>query len=253
MKSPLSYFGGKSRLAPKIISLIPKHICYIEPFAGAAWVFFKKPESKVEVLNDLDNNIVNVYRIIQHHPEEFLKQFKTLFISRRLFDLMKRHDDECLTDIHRAVKWFYLLKVAFGSQMNGAFGYGTTRPANLNILDLEESIIQIHWRLARVTIENRSYSDIVERYDRSHTFFYLDPPYYGIKGYRLNFEPDDFAALAGTLAGIKGRFLMSLNDHKEVRRIFGGFRLRPVTLRYSVARDPGSRGNVGGELLISNF
>ena len=80
MNSPLSYFGGKSRVA---------------------WVFFKKPESKVEVLNDRDNNIVNLYRVIQHHPEEFLRQFKILFVSRRIFELLKHHDDECLTDIHR--------------------------------------------------------------------------------------------------------------------------------------------------------
>jgi len=77
MKSPIAYFGGKSRLAPAIIKLIPKHTCYVEPFAGAAWVLFKKPPSRAEVLNDRDNNIVNLYRVIQHHPEEFLRQFKT--------------------------------------------------------------------------------------------------------------------------------------------------------------------------------
>ncbi len=53
------------------------------------------------MLDDLDNNIVNVYRVIQHHPQEFLKQFKTLFVSRRIFDLLKRHDDEWMTDIQR--------------------------------------------------------------------------------------------------------------------------------------------------------
>jgi DNA adenine methylase len=71
-------------------------------------------------------------------------------------------------------------------------GNGTKRPSNLNILNLEESIIQIHWRLARATIENLPRGDVTERYDRPHTFFYLDPPYYGIKPYRLNFEPKDF-------------------------------------------------------------
>lgn len=64
MNSPIAYFGGKSRLSKEIIPLIQKHTCYVELFCGAAWVFFKKPESKVEVLNDLDNNIVNLYRVI---------------------------------------------------------------------------------------------------------------------------------------------------------------------------------------------
>ncbi len=111
------------------------------------------------------------------------------------------------------------------------FGYGTTDRSRLNILDLEETILQIHWRLASVTIENLPYREILERYDRSHTFFYLDPPYYGIKVYRLNFEPKDFQALPRALAGIKGKFLMSLNDHLEVRRIFKEFKLQPVALK----------------------
>ncbi len=86
-----------------------------------------------------------------------------------------------MTDIQRAVKWFYLLKAAFsGHMVKSSFGYGTTDRSRLNILDLEETILQIHWRLAQVTIENLPYRDILDRYDWSHTFFYLDPPYYGM-------------------------------------------------------------------------
>ncbi len=183
MNSPISYFGGKSRLSKQIIPLIPKHTCYVEPFCGSAWIFFKKLESKVEVLNDVDNNIVNLYRVIQHHPEKFLRQFKTLFISRRIFDLLKRHDDECLTDIHRAVKWFYLLKQSFaGHMVNSNFGYGTSSLPRLNLLNLEEAIMQIHWRLARVYVENEPYKSVIGRYDRPHTFFYLDPLLLWYKG-----------------------------------------------------------------------
>ena len=130
--------------------------------------------------------------------------------------------------------------------MYGPLGYGTTRPSNLNTLDLEESIIEIHWRLARVTLENTPSSDVIERYDRPYTFFYLDPPYYGIKGYRLNFEPKDFEEPAQALAGVKGKFLMSLNDHKEIRRIFAAFKIEPVSLRYSCMRKITSRGTTRG-------
>lgn len=76
---------------------------------------------------------------------------------------------------------------------------------------------------------------------------------YGIKGYRLNFEPKDFNALARVLAKVKGKFLMSLNDHKEVRRIFGGFKIQTVSLRYSCMRKAGARGTNRCELLISNY
>ena len=114
-------------------------------------------------------------------------------------------------------------------------------------------MLQIHWRLARVTIENQPYAQILKRYDRPHTFFYLDPPYYGIKKYRFNFQHEDFSRLAELLGWLKGKFLMSLNDHKEVRRIFREFRVQPVPVRYSCMREPGSRGRTRGELLIRNY
>ncbi len=105
----------------------------------------------------------------------------------------------------------------------------------------------------KVTIENQPYDKIFKRYDRPHTFFYIDPPYYGIKAYRFNFERQDFVEVAKILAGIKGKFLMSINDHKDVRRIFKGFRVQPVSVRYSCMREPGSRGRTRGELLIRNY
>ena len=78
MNSPFAYIGGKSRLAKQIISIIPDHKTYCEAFSGAAWVFFKKPPSKVEVLNDLDSELITFYRVVQNHLEEFLKQFMTM-------------------------------------------------------------------------------------------------------------------------------------------------------------------------------
>ncbi len=114
--------------------------------------------------------------------------------------------------------------------------------------------MQIHWRLARVCIENEPYKSVIGRYDRPHTFFYLDPPYYGMKVYRFNFEQGDFGGLAEVLGGIKGKFLMSLNDHKEVRRIFRGFRIQTVPTKYSSmnARHKG-RSTQRRELLIRNY
>ncbi len=150
---------------------------------------------------------------------------------------------------------FYLLKAAFdGHIVKSNFGYGTTDRSRLNILDLEETILRIHWRLAPVIIENLPHPEILERYDRAHTFFYLDPPYYGMKVYRLNFESKDFEALAQALARIKGKFLMSLNDHPQVQSIFKNFEIQPVTLKYScMGAKSGGRAQSRGELLISNY
>ena len=254
MNSPLSYVGGKSRLSKQIIERFPVHTCYCEIFAGAAWVLFKKEPSVVEVINDKDEELVNLYRIVQHHFEEFVKQFKYMVISRKIFKIMKHQDPFTLTDIHRAVKYFYLLKTSFSARMvNPGFGYGTDSPPRLNLLSLEETILQMHWRLARVTIENLDWQDCLRRYDRAHTFFYLDPPYYGTKDYRHNFKEEDFASLAAVLASIKGKFLLSLGDHPVVKKLFKSFKIEPLTTKYSTARKEETRGKIRQELLVSNF
>ena len=117
MNSFLSYVGGKSQLAPKIIPLIPVHQCYVEVFAGAAWVLFKKPKSKAEILNDINSELVTLYRVVRHHYEEFARSFELMLTSRDEYDRMKSVDPATLTDIQRATRFYYLIKNSFGSKI----------------------------------------------------------------------------------------------------------------------------------------
>lgn len=122
----------------------------------------------------------------------------------------------------------------------------------MNLLRIEEELSAAHLRLAGVYIENLHFAEVVRRFDRPHTFFYLDPPYYGCERYYGAgiFARDDFARLAEQLAGIKGKFCLSLNDKPEVRAIFKGFTIRTVSLRYSVGK---ARQLPARELLIMNY
>lgn len=79
------WVGGKRRLAPHILPLLPEHTCYVEPFAGAAGLFFCKPPSKVEVLNDVNGDLVCLYRVVQHHLDEFMRQFRWSLTSRQMY------------------------------------------------------------------------------------------------------------------------------------------------------------------------
>ena len=115
MAGPLSYIGGKNRLAKQVIEIFPKHTTYVEAFAGGAQVFFHKEPSKVEVLNDLDGEIVNFYRVCQQHHEELVRYFRFVVVSRTWFDLLKATDPAMLTDIQRAARYLYLLKNCFAS------------------------------------------------------------------------------------------------------------------------------------------
>jgi len=259
MKSPLNYFGGKSVLSKTIVPLIPRdHVCYCEPFAGGAWVLFSKDPSEVEVLNDLDAELITFWRVVQNHLEEFLRYYKWAVVSRHLFDLANKQDPALLTDIQRAVRYYYLQRLGFGGRtFKRTWGAGAMKPTNLNLDTIEDVLLSTHWRLKRVTIERMDACDCIKRYDRKTTFFYIDPPYYHVsQGYAHQYKDADFSRLKETLNGIVGRFVLSLNDTPDVISLFKGYHFRRVSLRYSagnVRAAEDTRAKLRAELLISNF
>jgi DNA adenine methylase len=251
MIGPLPYIGGKNRLAKKIISLLPEHITYVEPFAGGAQVLFHKLPSEVEVLNDLDFDIVNFFRVCQWHYEELVRYLRYCLISRKLHELHLVTNPATLTDIQRAGRFFYLQKNSFGGLiLKQKFHYGVVQPSNYNLERIPEILEHAHRRLQRVQIESLPYEQVLERYDRATTVFYLDPPYWGPKLYKFNFTETDFKALAQRLRNLKGKFILSLNDRPEVREVFGQFRMQTVELAYTAKRDTRARHK---ELLMMNF
>lgn len=255
MRSPLSgWLGGKYRLAKQIIDRIPDdHHCYCEPFAGAAWVLFKKPPSRAEILNDWNLEITTLYRVLQHHLEEFLRYFKWALVSRDEFERLRKLPAEALTDIRRAARFYYLQKICFGGRVTSpTFGVSTTGPRRLNLMRIEEELSAVHLRLAQVTLERLPFQRAIKNYDRPTTFFYVDPPYWGYEDHYGPgmFSRDDFTVLADTLGGIKGRFLLSLNDVPETRELFADFMIEQVSTTYTA----GPKNNSGArELLIRNY
>ena len=251
MIGPLCYIGGKNRLAAKIISLLPEHTTYVEPFAGGAQVLFHKPPSNVEVLNDLDFDIVNFFRVCQWHYEELVRYLRYSLASRTLHELHLKTDPTTLTDIQRAGRFFYLQKNSFGGLiLKQSFHYGVTQASNYNPERIPQIIEQTHKRLQRVQIESLPYEKILEKYDRPTTIFYLDPPYWERKLYKFNFSESDFHNLEQRLAAINGKFILSLDERPEVRQLFARFRLETVELTYTAKRKPQGRQK---ELLIMNF
>jgi len=251
MVGPLSYVGGKNRLAKTIIEVLPKHTTYVEAFAGGAQVLFHKEPSAVEVLNDLDGEIVNFFRVCQLHHEELIRYFRFALVSRRSFDLQKATDPATLTDIQRAARYLYILKNSFASLVRHPnYHWHVVQPPGFNLEKLPLLLENAHKRLARVQIECLSYDQILQRFDRPATLFYLDPPYYARKLYRYNFTTADFEQLAERLRVLQGKFVLSLNDTPEVRALFHGFTIRDIELSYSAQKHAGRKY---GEVLITNF
>ena len=251
MIGPLSYIGGKRALANQIIEIFPKHTTYIEVFAGGAQVLFHKEPSQVEVLNDLDGEIVNFFRVCQQHHEELVRYLRFMVVSREWHELLKRTDPTTITDIQRAARHLYLLKNSFGSlvlRLN--YKCHVIQPPGFNPERMPELIEETHKRLARVQIECLPYEKILKKFDRPQSLFYLDPPYFDRRLYRFNLEHDDFVKMAGILKGLRGNFVLSLNDLPEVRSIFKPFKIRSIDLHYTAQRVAGKRFP---EVLITNF
>lgn len=232
---------------------MPPHTTYCEVFAGAAWVLFKKPESKVEIINDINRELVTLYRCVKHHLPELVAQFRWMLVARDEFDRFMKTPADTLTDIQRAARFFFLAKTSFGAKVSKpTFGIAATAPPRLNLLRIEEDLSEAHLRLSRVFIESKPYGEVIGRFDKPGTFFYVDPPYWGSeKDYGEGlFSRADFALLAEQLGGIKGKFLLSLNDTPGVRETFSNFSIERVTTRYSIAA---SANQQVGEVLIRNY
>lgn len=244
------WIGGKRRLAPHILPLFPEHSCYVEPFCGAAALFFLKPPAKVEVLNDVNGDLVRLYRVVQHHLDEFIRHFRWALASRELYTWLKATPPATLTDIQRAARFYYLQRLAFGGKVDGQnFGTATTTRPPLNLLRMEEELSAVHLRLHQVTIEHLDWHACLQRYDRPHTLAYLDPPYYGTEGYGVDFGLEEYTRMAELLRTMKGKAIVSVNDIPEMRQAFAGLTMKRLPITYTV----GAARKLTGELVIRNF
>lgn len=249
------WIGGKRNLAETIIGVIKRtsHDLYGEPFVGQAGVFLRRPfRAPAEVINDINRDVVTLFRVLQRHYVAFLDMLKWQLTSRAEFERLVKVDPDSLTDLERAARFIYLQRTAFGGRIVGRTFGVTKGPARFDLAKLVPILEAVHERLTGVTIERLSWDAFIARYDRPGALFYCDPPYAGSEddyGKGI-WSADDFARLADRLARIKGRYLVSLNDTPEIRAAFKGSRLQPVRTTYTISNNSGPAGGAR-ELLIS--
>lgn len=234
------YLGGKFRLSKRIIDKIEQipHTIYAEPFVGMGGIFLRRKQiPKAEVINDINGELVNLYRIVRRYPDTLYKETEFLFAGRQEFERLLKTSPETLTDIERAARFLYLQSQAFGGKVTGqAFGVSIDRPARFDFMKMEDRVRAVGGRLASVTIERQDFETFIKHYDSKGTLFYIDPPYWGNetdygKGV---FSRADFERLRDCLTSIKGRFILSLNDVQPIRDLFKDFTLESVPVTYSI-------------------
>lgn len=255
MQKPLfPWPGGKRRLAKHILPVIhsTKHRTYVEPFAGGAAILFMRTPAPVEVINDMHGELVRLYRCVQHHLEELVRQFKWALVSREMFRWAQMQHIDTLTDIQRAARFFYLQRQAFGGKVTGqTFGVAATSPPRINLTRLEEDLSMAHLRLSRVTIEHLPWQDVVRRYDTPETLFFLDPPYWLTTGYGGDFGLDEHQQLAAAMRSIRGKALLTINDHADMRKAYCEMDSTPMRTSYTIGG--GDKTKAANELLIRSW
>jgi len=262
MGSIIPYIGGKSFQAPWIISHFPpgyEGMGYLEPFAGSLAVFFAKRPSRVEVINDLDEDVYTLWTIIQKEGKRLASKAAELPYSRKLYEEWarewwqekKRPEDP----FERALRFFFLMR----SNRSGNLRYaGWCSGIEVNHASAYRSAIkEIEYaqrRLENVQIECRDFREVIERYDSENCVMYIDPPYLSVNHYNVKFSKQDHEDLAELLNKAKAKVLLSYYFSPRLREMYPEdkwiFFRRTFTKK--APNDPSDRGN-GNEVLITNF
>jgi DNA adenine methylase len=249
MNSFISWIGGKKLLRKAILEQFPETGTfdrYIEVFGGAAWLlFYKESHAKMEVYNDINGELVNLFRIVKYHPDALQKELDWILMSReQFFDALRVTSG--LTDVQRAAHFWVVIRESFGANCH------SFRANGRDMIKAIELLREASVRLNQVVIEHLDFEHLFKTYDRDSALFYLDPPYYDAERYYPDrFQPEDHTRLKTALDNIKGRFILSYNDCPEIRTLYEGYTMveaeRPDNL---TAKSQSKRYR---ELIIKNF
>ncbi|MHA1595707.1 MAG: DNA adenine methylase [Candidatus Baldrarchaeia archaeon] len=221
------YTGGLFYLLPHILKLIPRHDIYVEVFGGLGVVLLNKPKAKLEVFNDIDDNIVNLFTVIRDHFDEFQWKVQWLLYSRSMWkkyaEMWKKDRFRSLNPVDRAVAYFYLLSTSINACLvNPSFSAKTSIERQVtSFKNASERLKFVHLRLQNVLIENLDFRDCMRKYDGEKVFFFLDPPYLiEDKIYNYGFSLKDHYDLARILRQIKGKYLLVHVENKRFYEVY---------------------------------
>lgn len=214
MKTPISYYGGKQNLVTTILPLIPEHKTYVEPFVGGGAIFWSKPKSETEIINDYNRELINFYECVQNDFVELEKMVRISLHSRSLHSdaTVIYNNPHMFSRLKRAWAVWVLAAQSFSSMLDGSFGYdklkGTTSQKITNKRD--SFTIDLSIRLQNVQIECTDALRVINSRDHIDAFHYCDPPYYNSDcGHYDGYSIEDFEMLLKTLSKIEGKFLLS--------------------------------------------
>lgn len=230
---PVRYTGSKWRIAPWVIKHFPPHTCYVEPFCGGASVLFRKQASPIEVINDLNGDVVNFFRVLRDNLTDLIRVIELTPYSRAELEAAMTLTDDPLERARR----FYIrarqMYTAGEAQSLRGWRFERSTIRGTRVIDEWNNTSHLSpcaKRLKAAQIECDTALNVIKRYDDTGTLFYCDPPYVfesrsGSREYKNEMSDDDHVALAGTLNQIKGMAIISGYDTPLYRELYAGWQM----------------------------
>lgn len=238
MKTPITYYGGKQTLIKYLLPLIPQHRMYCEPFFGGGAVFFAKRKSDVEVINDINGEVINFYRVIKTKFSELQKEIQSTLHSRELYKKAMEiyKNPEKYSDVKRAWALWTATNQGFAG-MIGSWGFGKDDSKEAALANKRDAFTKDYeQRLTKVQVESNNAIKVINRCDDKETFIYADPPYIGSdQGHYKGYTESDYRELLDTLAKVKGKFLLSSYPSKILTSYINKYKWKVQKITKSVA------------------
>lgn len=227
MRPPVSYYGGKQRMAKNIIPLLPQHTVYVEPFCGGATILFKKPwpdnantKNYREVINDLDENLIHFFKTLRDNGEELCSFLELTPYSEQIYKEYSSKNFHKLDDLERAAAYWYNVQTSFANKLDA--GYGKSVFSGNKAFTYISKVNNLHRYLSRmnaVSIMNTDALEVIKKWDSPQTLFYCDPPYPETDQgpYKHKFGLEEFQELVNTLENCQGSFLLSCYELDSIK------------------------------------
>lgn len=248
-KPVIGWPGGKTRMLAAILPLIPEHTTYCEVFGGGLAVFLAKPESDVEIINDINGDLVAFYRYCKFHLEPLLDEIDLVLNSRQ--ELRDYIAQPGLTELQRAARWFIRNRISFGG-MGETFAVSRAQPLGSRI-KRQLAIRALNRRLDRTAVENLSWEKCLDIYDAPHLAFFLDPPYLDSGGGAYHgWSELELTRFCQKLPTLQGKWLFTFQDCPEVRELMSGYEIIGVDRANGIGNNSGKKGRRYKEVIISS-
>lgn len=242
--------GGKTRLLKSILPHIPEHDIYCEPFFGGGAVLFTKERARQEVINDMDGNLVALYRNVQFHLPALIEELDWLFASRdNLHDFIAQPG---LTDLQRAARFLLVNRTSFGANMH-SFGVSKSKGGGIGFRHkkVADLLATAQERLEGVIVENIPYERCLKNYDTPETFFFLDPPYLNaqVDAYK-GWTEEQMRGFRREVEKLQGSWMVTVDDSPLNRKLFAGCKVEAVETQNGICNRR-TNNQKFGELIIT--